>query len=511
MATKAQPPITTVDVRMYCLGTGDCFALKFRSDNKVRFTMLIDCGSCQGTPQQFRPYVENLAEWVKPNGVDLLVVTHEHNDHVNGFAKCRDLFEDMDIRLAWFAWTENPDDPSGRAQDLLDKRRRMRQGLANALAQTERNYADVESAQTTDYNNPAAFAAMAAFQSGLLTLAEINLNQEQDSGGATRLAGMKAIEEILKKKAVPIQYLSPGNSHSFPQLPGVAFHVLGPPLDRQYIYKEGKEGRDVYNRNYSFGEGILAMNALTKLGEPLTEEDLPFTSEYVLNPSDLFITGENSTLLNVKPSRQAISLIDDYQAPRNDWRTIEHEWLYTAGSLAIRLNSHINNTSLALAIEFGAGGKVMLLPGDAEYGSWESWHLIRKWEKAGRDGKSLVEDLLNRTVFYKVSHHLSYNGTALAKGIEMMNSPHLSTMVTLDRTRIASKWKTTMPNKKMLSELITRCQGRCFIMNEAEIDFPPSSTLNPDSLGPDVYHSYTQDNNIIYKQFAVDVQQEVPK
>ncbi|RYE17589.1 MAG: hypothetical protein EOP45_15530 [Sphingobacteriaceae bacterium] len=79
-------------------------------------------------------------------------------------------------------------------------------------------------------------------------------------------------------------------------------------------------------------------------------------------------------------------------------------------------------------------------------------------------------------------------------------------MVTLDRTRIASKWKTTMPNKKLLAELITRCQGRCFIMNEAEIDSPPSGVLNPDSLGPDVYHSHTENNNIIYKQYAVSVQ-----
>jgi hypothetical protein len=248
------------------------------------------------------------------------------------------------------------------------------------------------------------------------------------------------------------------------------------------------------------------MNALAKLGETLTEDDLPFASEYILDTKDLYATSSSHNLLNVKPAQQAASLIDDYQSPENEWRTIENEWLYTAGSLAIRLNSHINNTSLALAIEFSPDGKVMLLPGDAEYGSWESWHLIKKWEKAGKNGKSLAEDLLNRTVFYKVSHHLSYNGTALTKGIEMMNSPQLATMVTLDRTRIASKWKTTMPNKKLLAELITRCQGRCFIMNEAEIDCPPSEILNPESLGPDVYQAHIEEDNIIYKQYAVDVQ-----
>ena len=51
-------------IRMYCLGTGDCFVIKFFSGKTTRFTMMIDCGSCRGTPAEFKPYLQELLEYV---------------------------------------------------------------------------------------------------------------------------------------------------------------------------------------------------------------------------------------------------------------------------------------------------------------------------------------------------------------------------------------------------------------------------------------------------------------
>src|SRR5690348_11964384 len=110
--------INSIKIRMYCLGTGDCLVLKFYAGKTEKFTMLIDCGSCQGTPEDFEPYLNNLADYVK-KGVDLLVITHEHNDHVNGFAKHPEIFRNLKIKKAWMAWTEHPNDPDGRADDLI--------------------------------------------------------------------------------------------------------------------------------------------------------------------------------------------------------------------------------------------------------------------------------------------------------------------------------------------------------------------------------------------------------
>ncbi len=527
-APTAADAAPTVDVRMYCLGTGDCFVLKFHLPGQPPFTMMIDCGSCVGDEGDFRPYIENLAEYVgakreAENGtpkdgkktakakapkepwaggnIDLLVVTHEHNDHVNGFAKCRDIFKGIRIKEAWFAWTEDPGDPDGKAQDLLKKREQMRKGFQLALNRVKASRAAIEKELTDDFYNRPAFSSLTAFLTGLQTLGSINLadagedapDASTEAASGRALPGMTAIKALLKAQGTLIRYLSPGSTLTLPPLPGVNFHVLGPPLDKKYIFKDGKEGRDVYKRYFSVGEGLLAMNTFATLDTAPTQADLPFGSEYVLTATDP--TG----LAGGSPYQE-------YTGAGNKWRAIENEWLYSAGSLAIRLNSHINNTSLALAVEFGKEGKVMLLPGDAEYGSWESWHLIEKWNKAGKDGRHFVEDLLNRTVFYKVSHHLSYNGTALEKGIMMMNSPDMASMVTLDRSRISVTWMKTMPNAPLLMELNRRCAGKCFIMNEVDITAnKPSALLNPTSLGTARYQEILNGPQVLAKQYTVQL------
>lgn len=89
-----------------------------------------------------------------------------------------------------------------------------------------------------------------------------------------------------------------------------------------------------------------------------------------------------------------------------------------------------------------------------------------------------MADLLSRTVFYKVSHHLSFNGTPLDKGIRLMNSPDLAVMAPLDRRRISPRWKTTMPNYRLLRDLMERSQGKCILMDEVEIVPPPSAQFD---------------------------------
>ena len=56
-----------------------------------------------------------------------------------------------------------------------------------------------------------------------------------------------------------------------------------------------------------------------------------------------------------------------------DWRRIDGDWAAGAAAFALQLDSDTNNTSLALAFEL-PGGRVLLFPGDAQVGNWESWH-----------------------------------------------------------------------------------------------------------------------------------------
>jgi hypothetical protein len=132
------------------------------------------------------------------------------------------------------------------------------------------------------------------------------------------------------------------------------------------------------------------------------------------------------------------------------------------------MNSMTNNLSLVLAIEFIKSGKVLLFPGDAEFGSWKSWHGI-DWEAKVK--KLTTENLLNRVVFYKVAHHLSHHGTARSIGLDMMTDPELVAMATLDYDVIPPGWKSTMPNVGIIKDLLEKTKGRTIVMNTDKLLF----------------------------------------
>lgn len=495
--------INSIKVRMYCLGTGDCLALKFFAGKSHKYTMLIDCGSCSGGPKEFKPYLENLAEYVK-DGVDLLVITHEHNDHVNGFAKHPNIFKDMKIKKAWMAWTEHPEDPDGRADDLIHKRKNMRLALNNAMNIIKTKEVERNLCMAGDYFQLAAAEAHTAFLDGLNTLAEINLPAagKEDDG----LAGMVAIKEILKDKKIKPRYMHPGEVVTISDLPGLKFYILGPPYETEAIYKHEKEGVDVYKRKLSFSKSALATKAFNTYGksDDLRDKDIPFAEEFIANEKKPSIQSKLTS--KQTPPTSAFNVTAAYNNPLYTWRKINTDWLNSAGTLALRLNSHINNTSLAMAIEAEGSKNVVLLPGDAEFGSWQSWHNIEKWNKKGKNAKHLVEDLLNRTVFYKVSHHLSFNGTPTTLGVDMMESEDMVAMATLDRNRISPRWKGTMPNKRLMEDFMRICKGRLIIMNEFEIKNAPSKDFDFSSLGNDyVEHVEEVDGKevLLYKEYTV--------
>ena len=69
--------INKVKVRMYRMGTGDCFALKFYSGNRIKFKMLIDAGVVYPAParDKLKVYVNDLIKFFNYK-VDVLVITH---------------------------------------------------------------------------------------------------------------------------------------------------------------------------------------------------------------------------------------------------------------------------------------------------------------------------------------------------------------------------------------------------------------------------------------------------
>ncbi len=495
-----------VSIRMYCMGTGDCFVYKFFKGRVLVYTMMIDCGSCAGERSDFLPYVTDLLNYVE-NRINLLVITHEHNDHVNGFAKCKAEFANPALRIdeAWMAWTEDPVDPDGHAAGLRKKRKEMRSALALGMRELKTRGAAFINGLSGDFYQPSMFAGQKAFLDGLDTLADINLDLDDGQFGVTggSLAGMTAIDAILKQKGTAVKYVHPGQTQKIKELPGILFHVLGPPYDRESIFMHEREGKDVFRRHVQPYAPSFALKSFLTLESTAQKKDLPFAEEYVFSggqPPSL-----RSTLTNERPDNAAeLLLIKTLYETTDVWRKIDTDWLYSVGTLAIRLNSHINNTSVVLGLESIGSGDALLLAGDAEFGSWQSWFKIDRWDKKRDASKGFIEDLLNRTIFYKISHHLSFNGTSL-EGLKHLIHQDLAAMATLDRTRINSRWKSTMPNPHLLKDLIQRCKGKLFIMDENGVKPKPSESLDPHSLGKGVYREgkHPTRDAPLYKEYVV--------
>jgi hypothetical protein len=148
--------------------------------------------------------------------------------------------------------------------------------------------------------------------------------------------------------------------------------------------------------------------------------------------------------------------------PDDAWRDFHIDWIDAAMRLALQADNMINNSSLVLAFERMSDGAVLLFPGDAQLGNWQSWHdPVNRWtiRTDGRDRTVDANDLLARTVFLKVAHHGSHNATMRDGGLEAMHSSRLTAFVPVDR-EVAKKKAWSMPATELYKRLLEKCDGR---------------------------------------------------
>jgi len=137
-----------------------------------------------------------------------------------------------------------------------------------------------------------------------------------------------------------------------------------------------------------------------------------------------------------------------------------------------------------LAFEFIDSGEVFLFPGDAQIGSWLTWADLA-WNVTDPNGKMRpvkVADLFPRIVFYKGSHHASYNGTLSGYvdgvGLEEMTHSDLVCVVPVDRAMSKEMgWDRTLPWTPLLNRLKEKTRGRLVLTDHNEIP-PDPKTLN---------------------------------
>ena len=207
-------------------------------------------------------------------------------------------------------------------------------------------------------------------------------------------------------------------------------YVLGPPRTDDKLRKlnpsKGAE-REVY---LALGEDVETMQGLAGIHDDRDDElwrkDQPFARPYWRRYG---VYGSETTARLRELDQVKDSIIELYEADVSRSRAIDDEWLGSVENLALKIDGDVNNTSLVLALEL-ADKKVLLFPGDAQVGNWLSWGDQTYPADEVKDGPRLtIDQLLARTIFYKVGHHASHNATLRERGLELMTDPNLCAMI----------------------------------------------------------------------------------
>jgi hypothetical protein len=353
---------------MYQVGFGDCFLLTFEyprelPDGRRERHMLVDFGTTRlpaGAPRLAD--TANLILEHTNSELDVLVVTHRHKDHLQGFGEAESgpLTEKLEPKLVMRPWTDDPkaaadaEAPRGRSSD---GRRRLLAGiqagqeLAAAIDQLAR-----KDAQRLD---------MRTAEGKLAAEAE---DQVKNAEAIARLDG-------LAKKSRGI-YASFGSNVSFEDfIPGVSCDVLGPPTIKE------SDGTVLKQRAKDPGEfwlDTIESAAASGVAEMTANEEKQW--DLLTEPGGL---GSARWLLENLTSQQQATLL----------------------RLVRTVDDVLNNTSLILLLTVG-GSRRLLFPGDAQIENW-SFALNKAKEN---DGRALKEKLAEVDL-YKVGHHGSKNAT----------------------------------------------------------------------------------------------------
>ena len=441
-------------IRMYRHGLGDCFLLTFPGTPGKPKHMVIDCGVILGTkkPADLMTAVVDDLQDATNGRIDVLAVTHEHWDHVSGFAQVEDWKDRFDVGEVWFGWTEDPKDALAVKLDKYKD---------NAMARLTRAAARMRLS---------GMGAAAQVESilGFYGIGSENLGASGTTLGATSVRNAR--DEA--RKLGPVRYHKPGDAPlSVGSAKGPRVFVLGPPHDEKAIkrYNPSKKEPETYELAATDSaaslDRVLRMDADTET----SDMDAPFAANYAI-PLD-YARGMDFFRKRYWGDADFDDLCSEYCYTRNNteerdanlalldqsWRRVDDAWMAVSPELALKLDSATNNTSLVLAIELEPGGDVLLFAGDAQVGNWLSWSDVT-WTDGGQTVTGT--DLIKRTLLYKVGHHGSHNATLKEKGLELMSHPGLMALVPVDHEMCIQKKWDEIPRESLMKRLHDKAQGR---------------------------------------------------
>jgi beta-lactamase superfamily II metal-dependent hydrolase len=468
-SSRLIPPKNGAVIRMYRIGHGDCFLLAFDGKTpKAPVYVLVDCGYKPGSADQIVPptdikSITNNIREATGGKIDVAILTHEHQDHVNGITEKN--FAGIKIGETWLAWTEDPDD------DLANTlRRRFKDKLLGLVNARDRLAADGNRIEAEVIDELLAFELGGEDKIFNVAAATALLGAAGKSAMSMNKKSMQVFKDLAKNGVKFIRpheqvYLIPGakNARAF---------ALGPPRDDRDIL-------DVNPRENEEFHGLAAAQASNLFAAAFTEtKQIPFAKAFCLDDKTAFLDSDYGKFFTESYGKKGspelppagVKKPGDREIHGNPgWRRIDNEWVFSALQLAIDVNNATNNTSLVLAFELGKGGKVLLFAADAQRGNWNSWA-----KKTWKDGENTItaKDLLGRTVLYKVGHHGSHNATLNGT----LNDEHanlswmgngeyareFTAMITAVRAWAETQKGWDHPLKAIKDALLKKCSGRVF-------------------------------------------------
>lgn len=345
-----------VRVRMYQVGFGDCFLLSFYyrralGDGRKERHVLIDFGSTHA-PARAPALLPQAAALIGEhcNGrLDVIVATHRHKDHIDGFgdAATAAVIDRLQPGLVVRPWTDDPKLPADASEPAHAPTARFAVGLA-ASQEFSRAVAGV----------------VGRARAGSLRgeLAAIALDQ---------LPNQKALDHLVGwAKAGSGVYVEAGSKSRIEEfVPGISVRVLGPPTAR--------EAPEMTSQRASDPEyWMLQLRGLAG--------DAPLPT--AVDDPDMTMT-----LPRVKPGPVAW-LVD----------RLERQQAESLLRIVRSVDDALNNTSVILLID--VGDKRLLFPGDAQIENWS-------WALKNAPDSSRIRNLLANVDLYKVGHHGSRNAT----------------------------------------------------------------------------------------------------
>jgi hypothetical protein len=356
---------SSVEIRAYQVGFGDCFLVSFLYPGSARRHVLIDFGTMELPPRGSKTvprseHMERVATDIAAvcgGQLTAVVATHRHADHISGFATdgagggSGRIIADCKPKVVLQPWTEDPQAARDAKKATVDSRR-SRKSFVSGLNAMHRV---AEALYAIGASPPRNLSRAVARQLAFL--------------GMDNIANVSAVKNLIamgERPGATAVFAHHGSNAGLARLlPGVRVRVLGPPDLTQTEKIRTMRASDPQE----FWQLMAGKKTLRELG------------------------------VAARPARGGGKIPAEARWFQKRLAGMAGEQLL---EIVRTLDDETNNTSLILLFE--VGGKKLLFPGDAQLENW-SWALADAPDAA--DTRKRLADV----DVYKVGHHGSRNAT----------------------------------------------------------------------------------------------------